>query len=137
MKIAKVIETAIHVENVAASRRFYEEVFELRTIGGDDDRFCALDVGGESVFLLFKKDGTNEPVELPGGLIPPHGGAGVLHYAFAVSAEELARWEERLAAHGVAIESRVAWPMGGKSIYFRDPDGHLGELVTPGVWPTY
>ena len=27
--------------------------------------------------------------------------------------------------------------MGGESLYFRDPDGHLLELVTPGLWPNY
>jgi catechol 2,3-dioxygenase-like lactoylglutathione lyase family enzyme len=35
----------------------------------------------------------------------------------------------------VAIEGRVDWPRGAKSIYFRDPDGHLLELGTPGLWP--
>jgi len=26
---------------------------------------------------------------------------------------------------------------GGHSIYFRDPDGHLLELATPGLWEVY
>jgi len=26
---------------------------------------------------------------------------------------------------------------GGHSIYFRDPDGHLLELATPGLWAIY
>jgi catechol 2,3-dioxygenase-like lactoylglutathione lyase family enzyme len=137
MKLDRVIETALHVADVSASRQFYERVFSLAAIAGDDDRFCALDVGGKSIFLLFKCGGTTEPVELPGGIIPPHGGDGVLHYAFAVTPEDLPAWEARLAEHSVAVESRVDWPLGGRSIYFRDPDGHLGELVTPGVWPTY
>ena len=35
------------------------------------------------------------------------------------------------------IEARPDWPKGGKSIYFRDPDNHLLELVTRGTWKMY
>jgi catechol 2,3-dioxygenase-like lactoylglutathione lyase family enzyme len=31
----------------------------------------------------------------------------------------------------------VGWPRGGRSVYFRDPDGHSVELATPGLWETY
>jgi catechol 2,3-dioxygenase-like lactoylglutathione lyase family enzyme len=47
------------------------------------------------------------------------------------------KWEERLASHNVAIEGRMNWELGGQSIYFRDPDGHLVELATPGIWAIY
>jgi catechol 2,3-dioxygenase-like lactoylglutathione lyase family enzyme len=57
--------------------------------------------------------------------------------AFSIAAGALADWEARLAEAGVAIESRVKWPRGGESIYFRDPDGHVLELATPGLWPGY
>ena len=42
-----------------------------------------------------------------------------------------------LGEQGVAIESKVEWPRGGASLYFRDPDGHLVELITPGCWEVY
>jgi catechol 2,3-dioxygenase-like lactoylglutathione lyase family enzyme len=42
-----------------------------------------------------------------------------------------------LRAPGRALEGRTKWPRGGESIYFRDPDGHLLELATPGLWPGY
>jgi catechol 2,3-dioxygenase-like lactoylglutathione lyase family enzyme len=42
-----------------------------------------------------------------------------------------------LREQGVAIEGRTDWSRGGHSIYFRDPDGHLLELATPGLWATY
>ena len=41
------------------------------------------------------------------------------------------------ASRGVAIEGRNDWERGGRSIYFRDPDGHLLELATPGLWSIY
>ncbi|MFL4996127.1 MAG: VOC family protein, partial [Microvirga sp.] len=53
------------------------------------------------------------------------------------TADAVRDWEERLSEHGVAIEGRTNWSRGGHSIYFRDPDGHLVELATPGLWATY
>ncbi len=57
--------------------------------------------------------------------------------AFAIAADALSDWEGRLRQHGIAIEGRSDWSRGGHSIYFRDPDGHLLELATPGLWATY
>jgi catechol 2,3-dioxygenase-like lactoylglutathione lyase family enzyme len=74
---------------------------------------------------------------VPGGVIPPHGGEGRLHLAFAIAADSLDDWKDRLAGHGITIESVVLPERGGTSLYFRDPDGHLIELATPGLWPTY
>ena len=99
-------------------------------------RDCKL-LGGTSVLLLFQRGATLETVHLPGGTIPPHDGHGPLHIAFAIAADELPAWTERLAANKVAIEGETNWPRGGRSIYFRDPDGHLLELATSGLWATY
>jgi catechol 2,3-dioxygenase-like lactoylglutathione lyase family enzyme len=87
--------------------------------------------------LLFRKGSTTETAVLPGGTIPPHDGSGRIHLAFAIPATELDPWRKRLQAHGVLIEGEVKWPRGGTSLYFRDPDGHLVELATPGLWSTY
>jgi catechol 2,3-dioxygenase-like lactoylglutathione lyase family enzyme len=131
-----VLETALYVEDLARSRGFYAGLFGLPVMVGDD-RFCAFDVAGRDVLLLFRKGGTPEPVATPGGVIPAHDGEGRLHLAFAVDREELDLWEARLREQGVEVESRVTWRRGGRSIYFRDPDGHLLELATPGLWANY
>ncbi len=131
-----IIETAIYVDDVARARRFYEEVMDLKPMFSDR-RLTAYDVAGRCVLLIFKRGSAVQPAETPGGTIPGHDGAGPLHLAFAIDACQLATWEERLKAHGVEIEGRTDWPRGGKSIYFRDPDGHLIELATPGLWPIY
>jgi len=135
-KLAGVIETALYVDDLARAIAFYRDILGLAALN-QDTRFAAFDVGGRSVLLLFKRGATLETVHLPGGTIPPHDGHGPLHIAFAVTADELQAWEARLGEQGVAIEARTAWPRGGHSIYFRDPDDHLLELVTPGVWAIY
>lgn len=132
----RVLETALYVDNLAAASRFYEKVLELTPLTSDD-RFRAYDVGGNSVLLLFQRGSTLDTVHMPGGTIPPHDGHGPLHIAFGIAAADLAVWEQRFTEQGVAIEGRTDWPRGGKSIYFRDPDGHLLELATPGLWTIY
>ncbi len=135
-RLQRIIETAIYVDDLARAGAFYEAVLGLKLLSSDS-RFHAYDVGGESVLLVFLKGSTGETVSLPGGTIPPHGGSGDIHLAFGVAVDELEAWEQALAGQGVAIEGRTAWPRGGHSIYFRDPDGHLLELVTRGTWAIF
>ena len=135
-KLDRVIETAIYVDDLDRAAAFYEQVMDLAVMVCDA-RFRAYDIGGESVFLVFKRGATLDTVHLPGGTIPPHDGHGPLHLAFGVTANELPAWEQRLSEKNVPIEARTDWPRGGKSIYFRDPDNHLLELVTRGVWTIY
>jgi catechol 2,3-dioxygenase-like lactoylglutathione lyase family enzyme len=124
------------VDDIDRAASFYQDVLELALMSGDS-RFRAFDVGGSSVLLLFQRGSTLEPVRLAQGTIPPHDGHGPLHVAFAIAADELTEWESRLGRHGVAIEGAVSWARGGRSVYFRDPDKHLLELATPGMWPNY
>ena len=135
-KLDRVIETCLYVDDLDRAGAFYERVFGLAAMTGDT-RFRAYDVGGKSVLLLFRRGATLDTVRLPGGTIPPHDGHGPLHMAFAVGADEFAAWEARLAEHAVAIEGRTDWPSGGRSLYVRDPDRHLIELATPGLWAIY
>lgn len=135
-KIAGVIETAIHVEDMKRAEEFYERIFGFEKMMGDD-RFCAFNIGGLDVFLLFRSGGSTQPTQIPGGRIPPHGGSGPLHFAFAIAEPDWDLWTKHLESNSVAIESIVRWPRGGRSIYFRDPDNHLVELATPGLWPNY
>jgi len=136
VKLDRVIETCLYVDDLDRAAKFYEDVLELKVLTSDA-RFRAYDVGGESVLLLFHRGATLETVRMPGGTIPPHDGHGPLHMAFAVAADALPQWEARLSERGIAIEGRTDWSRGGRSIYFRDPDGHLLELATPGLWAIY
>jgi len=80
--------------------------------------------------LLFVKGASR-------GIPTPHDGEGELHLALAIPAGELTAWERWLAENDIAVEEKRSWELGGQSIYFRDPDRHLIEIATPGVWSIY
>lgn len=131
-----VLETALYVADMARAVAFYEGVMGLRPMFRDD-RLAAYAVGGRSALLVFLRGHTTQTVHLRGGTIPPHDGHGPLHFALAVAHAALPAWEARFASHGIPVEGRTDWPRGGQSLYVRDPDGHLLELATPGIWPVY
>lgn len=132
-----VLESVLYTRDMARARDFFENVMGLVEEVADH-RFTAYPVGW-NMLLLFAEDEIGETVELPNGMgtIPPHDGTGRQHVALAIDADALPAWEAHLQAHGVAIEGRTHWLRGAESLYFRDPDGHLLEVVTPGIWPNY
>ncbi|MDQ3950067.1 MAG: VOC family protein [Gemmatimonadota bacterium] len=134
--LSRVVETAVYVSDLARSRAFYCDLLGTEVLL-DTPRLLALSVGGQSVLLLFQRGATTEPLETPGGVVPPHGASGVQHFAFAITPEALGEWRDHLARSGVAVESEVRWPRGGTSLYLRDPDNHSVELITPGLWAIY
>jgi catechol 2,3-dioxygenase-like lactoylglutathione lyase family enzyme len=134
--VGRVLETSLYVDPLDRSIDFYTRLFGFEKLVSDD-RFCALNVCDQQVLLLFRKGGTTEAKVFPGGVLPPHDGSGQTHLAFTIAAQDETEWSEALAAANVSIESRVTWPRGGFSLYFRDPDGHWLELVSPGCWAIY
>jgi catechol 2,3-dioxygenase-like lactoylglutathione lyase family enzyme len=131
-----ILETCLYVVDLPRARAFYATLFDYPVMASDD-RFCAFAVGQQQVLLLFLCGSYPHGSVLPFGTIPPHDGSGPVHIGFSISSECLPAWRARLAEHCVPVESSVSWPRGGTSLYFRDPDGHLLELVTPGIWENY
>jgi catechol 2,3-dioxygenase-like lactoylglutathione lyase family enzyme len=125
-----ILESSLYVDDVAASKRFYEKLFGFHVISDFGERGCAMQAGLRQVLLLFRK-GASLSIQ------SPHDGEGNLHIAFAVAASKLANWEAWLAENEIPVEEKRTWERGGQSVYFRDPDGHLLEIATPGVWSIY
>ena len=126
-----ILETSLYVERPTRSVEFYRRVFGFEPIDTDQNvtdetRLSALRAGDRSVLLLFKKGATADT-----------NATGAIHVAFGISRSELAAWEAWLSQQGISIELRKTWKYGGEALYFRDPDGHLLEVVTPGVWSIF
>ena len=129
-KTTGILESSLYVTDLPRSVHFYEKIFGFRVISDFGGRGCALEAGDRQVLLLFKKGASRATQS-------PHDGDGELHLAFAIAAKELAAWEAWLAENGIELEEKKAWELGGHSLYFRDPDRHLLEVATPGVWSIY
>ena len=133
--IRGIVETCINVSDMNRAREFYEALLGLDVME-HDERFCAFRAGPD-VLLLFTQGASDHPISVNGGVIPPHNTVGAGHLAFAISRDELETWRQVLTDRRIQIESEISWERGGSSIYFRDPDGNLLELVSPGAWANY
>lgn len=129
-----ILETALYAEDLDAAEAFYRDVLGLERLSRVGDRHVFFRCG-EGVLLIFNPAETATPpapdAKLP---VPPHGMRGEGHVCFRATEEEIDRWKQHLAEHGVALESEFEWPKGGRSIYFRDPSGNSIEFANPKIW---
>lgn len=127
-RLETIVETAVYVDDLAAAERFYGEVLGLTPHWAEAGRHVFFAVG-DRMLLVFRAEAT-----LKGDVLPAHGARGPGHFALGIPTDDLDRWREHLLARGVAIEQEVTWPLGGRSLYFRDPAGNSVELITRCVW---
>ena len=128
-----VLESCVYAEDLDAAEGFYGGVVGLEKLFREGDRHVFYHAEG-GMLLVFNPVVSARP--LPEGAlpVPAHGAHGPGHVCFAVGAEGIEGWRERLAAHGVAVESQVDWPNGAVSLYVRDPAGNSVEFAEPKLW---
>ena len=128
MRPARIFETVLYAEDLAAAERFYQEALGLESLGRSPLMVTLR--CGDGVLLIFdpRKSG------VPGRDVPSHGTTGAGHVAFPAKPDDLPAWRDQLRRAGVSIEREVDWDEGGHSIYFRDPAGNSVELAPPTVW---
>ena len=124
-----VLETALYADDLLEAEVFYSTVLGLELDSKEDGRHLFFKCG-QTMLLIFDPHAT----KAEGGPVPPHGTRGPGHVAFAVDPSDLEAWVEQIEGRGVKIDARIAWPAGGRSIYFRDPAGNSLELATRQIW---
>jgi catechol 2,3-dioxygenase-like lactoylglutathione lyase family enzyme len=132
LRIAGLHHITLLCADVERSASFYRNVLGLRlvkqTVNEDDQRARHLYFGDEegrpgSLITCL------EYPELDEGVV---GRGSTHHFALSVgSEEELEGWREYLSGRGIPVTG-VLDRVYFKSLYLRDPDGHIVELATHG-----
>ncbi|MGB0524995.1 MAG: VOC family protein [Flammeovirgaceae bacterium] len=128
MEFKSIKETALYVADLEQTKDFYHGILGLPIItfvAGQHVFFRA----GESVLLCFNAAHSKTKTG-----VPPHYGAGNLHFAFECHDGEYENWKTLLLKNGIEIEQEIIWRANRKSFYFRDPDQHSVEIVQSGIW---
>jgi glyoxylase I family protein len=137
LRIAGIHHITLLCKSLERSAAFYRNLLGLRMVKqtvNDDDRDAR---------HLFFGDEDGSPGTLVTCLEYPQIEAGSVgvgsthHFALAVETEEeLRAWRDYLTAQGVAC-TEVLEREFFRSVYLRDPDGHIVELatLTPGLAP--
>jgi catechol 2,3-dioxygenase-like lactoylglutathione lyase family enzyme len=132
LRISGIHHITLLCADVERSLGFYRNLLGMRVVKqtvNEDDRAAR---------HLFFGDEEGRPGTLVTCLEYPDLDEGAVgrgsthHFALSVSGdEELSAWREYLLAQGVAV-TEVLDRTYFKSVYLRDPDGHIVELATLG-----
>lgn len=113
--------TVILVRDMAAMRRFYEDVLCFSLTRELSAGWIEYQVGGNTLAL-------SRPGRTAKDAPTPKGSAS-LQLAFKVAVDDVDRCAEELLRHGVdLLEPPTNQPFGHRTLFFRDPDGNLLEV---------
>jgi catechol 2,3-dioxygenase-like lactoylglutathione lyase family enzyme len=113
--------TVILVRDMAAMRRFYEDVLRFPLTRELSAGWIEYRIGGNMLVLA-------RPGRLAKDALTPKGSAS-LQLAFKVDVHDVDRCAEELLQHGVdLLEPPTDQPFGHRTLFFRDPDGNLLEV---------
>ena len=127
-QIKKIKETCLYVSDLDRSVDFYHHKMGFGLISHKENRHAFFRVGTD-VLLCFLPEITRYDQQLP-----PHFAHGDQHLAFEVAPEDYELSKQKLISLGIEVIHEQNWRENVYSFYFRDPDAHVLEIVTEGLW---
>jgi catechol 2,3-dioxygenase-like lactoylglutathione lyase family enzyme len=121
MQCQGIAHFSIPVSDLEKSTQFYQDVVGLELLVTDGKRHSFMDAGGTCILLCAEDAPINREET-----------KDLVHHAFMITDEELAKAKAHLEEHGAEIlyeEDREGGTVNGPRVYFRDPDGTRLEFI--------
>ncbi len=113
--------TVVFVRDMAAMRRFYEDVLGLSVLRELSPNWIEYQLGGNTLALAKPS--------LTAADAPTPKGSASLQLAFKVDVAQVDRCAAELVQQGIVLLSPPTdRPFGHRTLFFRDPDGNLLEV---------
>lgn len=114
----------LFVEDLAATRRYYQEVFGLSTVF-EDDTSAAFNFGNTIVNLVVD---TEAHALIAPAVVAPHAAGSRMQ--FTIEVDDVDAMCAELVARGVELlNGPIDRPWGLRTASFRDPGGHIWEIT--------
>jgi lactoylglutathione lyase len=114
----------LFVEDLAAAKRFYTDVFQL-PVFFEDDNSTVFKFGDTLVNLLEASEASE--LVAPATVAPPDTGA---RFQFTLGVDDLDARVDELKSRGVELlNGPMDRPWGIRTASFRDPGGHIWEVA--------
>jgi catechol 2,3-dioxygenase-like lactoylglutathione lyase family enzyme len=120
----KIAAITLFVQDVAAARSFYADVFGLAVHFEDDE--SVVFVFGDTMVNLLSASAAPELIE-PAAVADRESGN---RFVFTIQVDDVDARCDELRARGVELlNGPVDRPWGPRTASFRDPDGHIWEIA--------
>jgi len=114
----------LFVEDLAAAKRFYGDVFQLPVFFEDDN--SAVFKFGDTLVNLLEASEASELVA-PATVATPHAG---VRFQFTLGVDDVDAMVDELKSRGVELlNGPMDRPWGIRTASFRDPGGHIWEVA--------